>query len=60
MGVATRDLERRWQGGIVPFVIHSQMTNVETLRKAIRKIEKLTNLGFVQRAVEHASSERIK
>ena len=52
MGAGTRDLERRWKGGIVPFVIHSQMTNVKTLRKAIREIEKLTNLRFVHRVGE--------
>ncbi len=52
MGAATRDPERRWKGGIIPFVIHSQMTNVKTLREAIREIEKLTNLRFVQRVGE--------
>jgi hypothetical protein len=49
MACAPRSISRRWKGALVPFTIHSQFTNIETLRDAIREMERVTNLRFVQR-----------
>lgn len=57
MACCSRNIDRRWKGGLVPFTIHSQMTNVDTLRAAIREIERTTELRFVHRVGEGSSHE---
>jgi len=57
MGCCSRDIARRWKGGLVPFTVHSQMTDVDTLRDAIREIERTTQLRFVKRVGEGSSGE---
>lgn len=57
MACCSRNIDRRWKGGLVPFTVHSQMTNVNTLRDAIREIERTTELRFVQRVGEGSSHE---
>lgn len=49
MGCCSRDLDRRWKGGVVPFTIHSSFTELAALRGAIREVERLTNVRFIRR-----------
>jgi hypothetical protein len=57
MGCCSRDIARRWKGGLVPFTVHSSMTNIGDLRDAIREVERTTNLRFVHRVGEGSSHE---
>jgi hypothetical protein len=52
MGSAIRQASRRWPSGIIPYVIHPEITNVENLNQAMATWERLTHVRFVRRYMQ--------
>lgn len=52
MGCAVNSTSRRWNSGIVPFVINPEVTGVNAIFDAIARWESVTNIRFVRRTRE--------
>jgi Astacin (Peptidase family M12A) len=52
MGCSTKNPARRWQSGIIPYVINPEVTGVTSIYEAFAFWESRTNVRFVRRYLE--------
>jgi hypothetical protein len=52
MGCAVKSTSRRWPNGIVPYVIHPEVTGVQAIYDAMNYWESQTNVRFVRKYVQ--------